>query len=239
MIPPDVLDRLFEADLADFTSTRNELAKELKSQGNDAEAIELKSIRKPTVTAWAVNRLARRHPDDVSRLFDVRDQMSSARNPKELRAGVEERKKLIVSLLSRAEEILKEAGHSPNSTSSERIAQTLQAGDTDEDRRAIVEGRLSKDLVPSGFGGFGGFAPMDADEDATADEEEEAREEAKSRASTLAAQAQVAEREAGEAAQEVERLRGELRDAEKRAAAAEKTASKARSKADDALDSLG
>jgi hypothetical protein len=181
--------------------------------------------------------LARRHPEDVARLFEIRDEMSSARNPKEMRAGVEERKKLIVSLLSRAEEILRDAGHAPNSTSSERIAQTLQAGDTEEDRRAIQEGRLSKDLVPSGFGDFGGFAPME-DDDSTAEEEEDAREEAKSRASALAAQAEEAEREAGAARQEVERLSVELRAAEKRVAAAEKAASKARSKADDALDAL-
>ncbi|MEA2499483.1 MAG: hypothetical protein QOH26_1888, partial [Actinomycetota bacterium] len=191
MIPAESLDRLYEAPLADFTTTRNALAAELKEAGNEEGAAELKSLRKPAVAAWAVNQLARRHPSDVRRLFEIRDEIASAGNASAMRSGADERKKLLISLVSRAESILAEAGHAASSSTSERIMQSLQAGDTDEDRAAIVEGRLTKELSPSGFGGLAGFSPGDV----AGDHDEHAAERAAERRQRVDAREAEAEAE--------------------------------------------
>ena len=196
MIPSDILERVFDSPLDEFTSTRDAIVKELKSQGNGDVAAEVKSLRKPTVSAWAVNQLARGEADDIRRLFEIRDEMASAGNAASLRKGVDERKKLLVTLVARAEKILTEAGHAPTATTTERITQTLQAGDTDEDRDAIVEGRLSKDLTPSGFGGLGGFTGFAEESDDDAEAEEADRLETKRRVEALVTEAEIAEEEA-------------------------------------------
>ena len=47
----DDLDRLFQAPLSEFTAKRNELLK--TAAGADKAAI--RTLQKPTVSAWAVN----------------------------------------------------------------------------------------------------------------------------------------------------------------------------------------
>ena len=239
MISAEVLDRLFEAPLDEFTTTRGALVAELKESGDAKGAAELKAIRKPTVGAWAVNQLARRHPSEVSRLFEIRDEIAASGDATVMRRGAEERKKLLVSLVAKAEAVLDEAGHSATTTATERIMQTLQAGDSDEDREAIEKGRLTKELSPSGFGGLSGFAPTgDLAGDDVEEEEEDASAEERRRANALEAEAAAAEGEREAAEEEVARLRQELTRAERSASAASKRATKAREKADKAKGGL-
>ena len=85
------LDRLYQLPLSEFTSARNELARELRAQGEREKADEIKQLRKPTAAVWVVNQLARERPLDVQRLLNAgealtksqaprRDEMSSARS---------------------------------------------------------------------------------------------------------------------------------------------------------------
>ena len=59
---------LYGLPLEEFTPARDALAKELKAAGRKDEAAEVKSLRKPSVAAWALNRVAREHPDAVEGL---------------------------------------------------------------------------------------------------------------------------------------------------------------------------
>ena len=54
----DEVDRLYELPLEEFTAARNELAKRLGDTS-------VKELKKPTVTAWTVNQLARTREVDV------------------------------------------------------------------------------------------------------------------------------------------------------------------------------
>ena len=77
-VVPDLeaeLDDLYAALPADFTRARNDLAQRLKQAGQVEAAERVKQLRKPTVTLWAVNQLARRHPDDVRALLDAGEQL--------------------------------------------------------------------------------------------------------------------------------------------------------------------
>src|SRR4051812_39551314 len=59
---------LYGLPLEEFTPARDALAKELKAAGRKDEAAEVKSLRKPSLAAWALNRAAREHADAIERL---------------------------------------------------------------------------------------------------------------------------------------------------------------------------
>jgi hypothetical protein len=237
MVPAEILDRLFAAPLEDFTATRNDLAKELKDDDPEA-AKELKTLKKPTLSAWAVNQLAREEADALARLFELRDEIADATDAKAMRSASNERKKALASLAARAGRILEASDHATSSSTIERITQTLQAGDSDADREAILAGRLTRDLEPSGFGGFAAFGFEGGVEEESEPTEEEAREETRKAAAALRAQAEEAESEAQEAEAAAEEAAQAARDAEKAARAARKNAKKLSDQAAEAEASL-
>ena len=155
------LDKLYAALPADFTRERNDLAQRLKQAGQVEAAAGVKQLRKPTVPLWAVNQLARRHPDDVRALLDAGERLRVAQQAalrgetEELRTATAEEREIVHGLTQRGAELLREAGHSADS---KRIADTLRAAAVDESGRELLQrGRLSEELEASGFGGFAGM----------------------------------------------------------------------------------
>jgi hypothetical protein len=155
------LDNLYAALPADFTGARNDLAQRLKQAGQVEAAAGVKQLRKPTVPLWAVNQLARRHPDDVRALLDAGERLRVAQQAalqgesQELRAATAEERKILHGLTQQAAELLRETGHSADT---KRIADTLRAAAVDESGRDLLRrGRLTEELEASGFGGFAGM----------------------------------------------------------------------------------
>jgi hypothetical protein len=155
------LDDLYANPPATFTSARNDLVQRLKQAGQADAAVRVKQLRKPTVALWAVNQLARRHPDEVRALLDAGDRLRVAQQAalrgesKDLRAATAEERKLLRGLTQRGEALLLEAGHSADTR---RIAATLQAAAVDQAARELLEqGRLSEELEATGFGAFVGM----------------------------------------------------------------------------------
>src|SRR3989442_162736 len=58
------VERLYDAPLDSFVSERTALVKRLREAGARDAAARANALRKPTVPAWAVDQLARRHPED-------------------------------------------------------------------------------------------------------------------------------------------------------------------------------
>jgi hypothetical protein len=155
------LDNLYAALPADFTRARNDLAQRLKQAGQIEDAARVKQLRKPTVALWAVNQLARRHPDDVRALLDAGERLRVAQQAalrgesQELRAAAAEERKILHGLTQQSAELLRETGHSADTKS---IADTLRTAAVDESGRELLErGRLSEELEASGFGSFAGM----------------------------------------------------------------------------------
>jgi hypothetical protein len=155
------LDNLYAALPADFTRARNDLAQRLKQAGQVEAAAGVKQLRKPTVPLWAVNQLARQHPDDVRALLDAGERLRAAQQEalrgesQELRAATAQERRILHGLTQRAAELLRETGHSADT---KRIADTLRAAAVDESGRELLQrGRLSEELEASGFGGFAGM----------------------------------------------------------------------------------
>jgi hypothetical protein len=62
---------LYGLPLDEFTKTRDELAKDLRKGGKKEAADEAKALRKPSVSAWMINQLARRHPQEMNDLTSL------------------------------------------------------------------------------------------------------------------------------------------------------------------------
>jgi hypothetical protein len=154
------VDQLYEADLGDFVSLRNELARRLRSEGDVEAAAEVAALRKPTVPVWTANQLARRNRRDVDLLLDASHRMRAAvaeTDPQKARAGLEQARaaeqRAIRSLRTAAEELLESRGLGASLAMVDRVATTLQnAARSDEARELLARGRLTEEVAPAGFG---------------------------------------------------------------------------------------
>lgn len=66
-----VTDQLYAGPLADFISSRDALAKELRSAGDREAASAVKGLRKPSRPAWALNRVAHQDAERLVALDDA------------------------------------------------------------------------------------------------------------------------------------------------------------------------
>jgi hypothetical protein len=231
----DPVDELYSLPLEEFTEARNKLVRQLQERGDKESANQVRSLRKPSLAAWAVNQLGRRHRDELRELMDLRDKLASA-NASAFRSASMEQRKLVASLTEHARPILEEAGHPASRSTMDAISKTLLAGGTETERDLILSGRLTRELAPSGFEGLPGLG--------TALPEEETEERggvdtrAAQRAEELAKKAEAAEREAERLQVQSDAARGEAEGLERSAERARARAEEARAQADEALDRL-
>ena len=150
------IDALFQRPLAEFTEARNALAKRLKSEGQTLDAERVKALAKPPAPAWAVNQLYWQDAKAFEHLVALAERVRKAQTGQlknaDLRALLDEKKQLTMTLLSKASAILEEAGHAASPDALRRVSATLESlaawGDVDGVPRA---GRLTADLDPPGF----------------------------------------------------------------------------------------
>jgi hypothetical protein len=224
----DGIDGLYALPLDRFTPARDALAKELKASGAADDARRVKSLRKPVVSAWAVNALAREDPQGVAelaalgrRLRDAQRQALSGGDAEPLREALEERRQLVGRLATAARAILEREGLG-GASQAEEIASTLDAAAVDEEAAAnVAAGRLVRPMrPPAAFGDApaltvlpGGRRPSAEPVESFTDARDRVRQATELRRELAAAQTR--ERRAGDA---VERARGKLEDAERRRA---------------------
>jgi hypothetical protein len=152
------IDRLYALDPGAFTGARDELARELRKAGRREEAELLKQLRKPTLSAWTINQLARQERRAVDLLLDaghrLRDVQQGLLAGAEV-GGLDEARRTqqaaLAELRGAAARILAEAGRGNDSTLN-RIVETLQvAAVSSEGRELLARGRLTVDLEATGF----------------------------------------------------------------------------------------
>ena len=147
------LDALFQTPLAEFTKTRNALAK-AAGAGGDA----IRTIEKPTAAAWAVNQIYWRHRRIYDKLVRASSRVRAAHGlilkgkrvdlaPLDLqhRAAIKEAS-------ARAREALAAAGDAATAATIKAVEETLQALPV-----AGPPGRLTGPLGPVGFDALGGL----------------------------------------------------------------------------------
>ncbi|MGH2705224.1 MAG: hypothetical protein ACRDJ4_09040 [Actinomycetota bacterium] len=223
----DALDELYAAPLEQFVSTRDALVRRLRDGGDPEAAARVAKLRKPSVAAWAVNQVVRRHGKGIEELLRQGDRLRHTRSAGEFREASRARQEAVAELLEQTAAILDDSGHGDSASVRERITQTLLAASAE---RAVVErlkqGRLERELEPSDVWtlpelaeGAGKPAP---------DADAERRQKAKRRGIELAAKAAELEREAG-------RLEDVAKEADRTAERAHRVAERAAERAAEAL----
>lgn len=151
-------DDLYGLPLEEFTPARDALAKELKAGGRKDEAAEVKALRKPTVAAWALNRMAREHPDAVAALraagADLREAQTEALSGDagRLRSAGRAVADEVDRVAALAGDGLRAAGRPVSAAQQEKVVATLRTAAVDDDAGDVLaRGVLVDDLEPTGF----------------------------------------------------------------------------------------
>jgi hypothetical protein len=165
--PETELDQIFEAPLDQFTATRDRLTRELRRQGNRDGAAALGRVRKPSVSAWALNQLQRRHPTRVaellaagSRLREAQEALLAGGEPGRLRDSAAEERQLVGELVQLAVEEAARAGNRVGPAIQTRLHETLHAAAGNEEvRELLAAGRLQRDYQLGDLGLLGAGPP--------------------------------------------------------------------------------
>jgi hypothetical protein len=148
----DALDELFGATREEFTALRDSWVKRAKSEQRTDVAERLRQLRKPTVAAWLVNQVSRRHPEDLERLVEVGDALREAHQElagDRLRSLSRQRNDLAQTLTKHARAIAREAGHPFGDATADQVETTWTAAAADpEAAEAVRAGHLSAALTP-------------------------------------------------------------------------------------------
>lgn len=223
----DDVDRLYGLPLDEFTRERDALAKQLRADGKREEADRIAKAKKPVLSAWVVNRLARERRDDVRALVDaavaIREGAPAA--DERFRATVEE-------LVPRARDVLEAAGRRASDTILREVATTLRAAPVAEPE-LLLGGRLTHAVETTGFDAMAGAAAGEVRTRRVPRKETKRNDEARvdeARKAVAAArdEARELDRRARDAERDARRLRADAEKAERRVAEAERHLERAR-----------
>jgi hypothetical protein len=153
------LAQLYEVPLDQFTATRNDLATRLKDDGNQEGSALVKGLKKPSVSAWVVNQLARTREVDMTRLLKAGEAIEEvqrlvlAGKPADFEKARKEEGAAVRVLRAAATDVL------PTISGAvlDRVTQSLRAASSPEGRNQLRLGRLTDDLQPAGFETFAGL----------------------------------------------------------------------------------
>jgi hypothetical protein len=162
----DDIDALYRLPLAEFTAARNTLAGQLKQSGQRNEADFVKTLVKPSVSAWAVNQLYWNHRDAFDRLIATGERVrqaqtsSLARKMPDIRGALDARREALAHISDLATSLLRDAGNNPTLDTIRRVTATLEAMSV---YASIPDGprpgRLTQDMDPPGFESLVGLVP--------------------------------------------------------------------------------
>jgi hypothetical protein len=156
------LDGLYATPLDQFTAARNDLAARIEQEGDKEEAMRIKRLKKPSISAWAVNQLSRVREVDIARLLKAGEALEEAQRavltgkPADFEKVRKEEGEAVRALRKAVPDVLPGA----STAVLDRVAQTLRAASTADGRARLKEGRLTDDLEPAGFEAFAGLPAM-------------------------------------------------------------------------------
>ncbi|MEX2458423.1 MAG: hypothetical protein WD770_05505, partial [Actinomycetota bacterium] len=128
------IDALYSGPPEEFVSARDDLAKRLKAADRGEDAAAVKALRRPTVAAWALNRLAHERPGSLGPLMELATELRRAQRGAlsglrgaGLREAVKRRRAVVDRIADEAIDLLEAAGRS-GETQRDAVARTLQEG---------------------------------------------------------------------------------------------------------------
>jgi hypothetical protein len=151
-----VADELYALAPAAFTAARDEQAGRARASGDAAFAGEIRKLRRPTVSAWLVNLLAREDSGQVDDLLELGRSLRAAQQALDgdrLRELSAERRRLVAALTQEVQRLAADAGQAVSAQVEREVRDTLEAALADQGMAdAVRSGRLTKPLSYVGLG---------------------------------------------------------------------------------------
>ena len=150
---------LYSAPFEEFTAKRGALAKRLRRDGDRAGAEQVRKLRKPSRSAWAVNRGVHTDPGAAERLIETGKRLEEAQRAALGGGGKRELKDAIAAQHDAIEGMMEAVGVGLGSDRVsaailDRVRETLRAVAGDDELRAeFAAGRVTHDREAVGFGG--------------------------------------------------------------------------------------
>jgi hypothetical protein len=224
MASASTVEELYGLDLAEFTAARDALSKQLRAAGDARAAEAVKQLRRPALTVWALNRVARSQHQLIVAALEAGQALQAATvqvlggDRSELPTAQTSERRAVDGVVAAVAATLESAGHRLTDTAAQRVAATVRAGFADPGvETQLLAGTLTEERAAAGFGLDPATAlPATPSRPAKA---------AKSK------QRLQAEGKAKELLEEAQRLGETARQLQQEAADAERTAARARKQA--------
>jgi hypothetical protein len=203
------IDRLYRLPLGEFTPSRDALVRALREAGSREDAEAVKRLRKPSLIAWALNRVRHEHRDRVEallragqRLQEAQRQLVTGGERGRLREAAAAERSAVEDVVDLAEAQLAQAGRPANATAQSKLFATVHAAaaGSAEAAELLRAGRLVRDYEISDLGlpAGGTVAPSSRKRDQAGAERSRAAAEAERERKALAAQLERARARASE-----------------------------------------
>jgi hypothetical protein len=151
-----VADELYGLPPSAFRQTRDERADQARAAGDKDLAAAIRKLRRPTVSAFVVNLLAREAPGQVDELLKLGESLREAQQAlagDRLRELSTQRRRLVTGLVQEAGRLAEQAGQPLGASAEREVQETLEAALADPAAaEAVRSGRLTTALSYAGLG---------------------------------------------------------------------------------------
>jgi hypothetical protein len=151
-----VAEELYALSPSDFTAARDERVAQARTSGNRDLARAIGALRRPTVSAWLVNQLAREAGDQVGELLALGESLRRAQQDlagEQVRELSAQRRRLVSALVTEARRLAERDGRVAGLQVEREVEATLQAALADADAATAVRaGCLASPLSYAGLG---------------------------------------------------------------------------------------
>jgi chromosome segregation ATPase len=143
----DVVEELLALPPERFTEARNEAAKRLRAEGRRDAADAVKRLPRPSVSLWALNRLAREQPSVVEAFAEAADRLRQAyQSGGDIRAATAPERDAEARVVAAAAELVRAGGKNVSETVMRSLGETLRAAAADaEIGEALRKGVLFRE----------------------------------------------------------------------------------------------
>lgn len=150
---------MYEVAPEKFVAARDALVKRLRAADDKAGAAKVAKLRRPPLTTWALNQIARRTPEVIEAMLAAGGELRAAMqraldgDASGLRQAHSEDRAAVETVISDAAARLEAGGYSVTDAVRSRMAATLRAATVDEAVAArLRSGTLEQDQDAPGFG---------------------------------------------------------------------------------------
>ena len=154
-----VADELYGLPPEDFIRGRDACADQAGTSGDRELAAWIKSLRKPRISAWALNQTVRRHPEEIEQLVALGARMREAQarlSGPDLQQLGRQRREVLAVVGRLVREVAAELGHPLSEAAESEVQQTLHSALADPSAaHTLRTGRMSAPLSYSGLGSLG------------------------------------------------------------------------------------